>query len=398
MRGLYIHEQPDWPELRWQTEKLGDGLAAVRYKQGRLVGRMQSLGFELQQEALLETLTQDVHKSSDIEGERLDLDQVRSSVGRRLGMDIGGLRHAEDKVEGVVEMMLDATGNYDLPLTRDRLWGWQAALFPTGRSRMRPIIVGDWRDDRTGPMQVISGPIGKERVHFEAPSAERIDEEMDAFLGWFNEPSDTDGVLRAALAHLWFVTIHPFDDGNGRIARSITDMALARSEDSSQRVYSMSSEIRAERRAYYRILERTQKATTDISGWMGWFLACLGRSIDGAETTLASVLDKARFWQQIEGVPLNVRQHRVLNRLLDGFEGKLTTSKWAKLARCSQDTALRDITALVDHGILVRGAAGGRSTSYSLALQAPEPGGKRPVGFERAGTSVPDHSTEFGFD
>ena len=398
MRGLYIHEQPDWPKLRWQTEKLGDGLAAVRYKQGRLVGRMQSLGFELQQEALLETLTQDVHKSSDIEGERLDLDQVRSSVGRRLGMDIGGLRHAEDKVEGVVEMMLDATGNYDLPLTRDRLWGWQAALFPTGRSRMRPIIVGDWRDDRTGPMQVISGPIGKERVHFEAPSAERIDEEMDAFLGWFNEPSDTDGVLRAALAHLWFVTIHPFDDGNGRIARAITDMALARSEDSSHRVYSMSSEIRAERRSYYRILELTQKGTTDISRWMGWFLACLGRAIDEAQTTLASVLTKARFWQQIEGVPLNVRQHRVLNRLLDSFEGKLTTSKWAKLAKCSQDTALRDITALVDHGIFVRGAAGGRSTSYSLTFQAPEPGGKRPVGFERAGASVPDHSTEFGFD
>lgn len=371
MRRLYIHEQPDWPKLRWHTERLGGGLAAVRYKQGRLVGRMQSLGFDLQKEALLETLTQDVHKSSDIEGERLDLEQVRSSVGRRLGMDIGGLRHAEDKVEGVVEMMLDATGNYDLPLTRDRLWGWQAALFPTGRSRMRPIIVGDWRDDRTGPMQVISGPIGKERVHFEAPSAERIDEEMDTFLGWFNEPSDTDGVLRAALAHLWFVTIHPFDDGNGRIARAITDMALARSEDSSQRVYSMSSEIRAERRAYYRILERTQKGTTDISGWMGWFLACLGRAIDEAETTLASVLSKARFWQQIKGVPLNERQHRVLHRLLDGFEGKVTTSKWAKLARCSQDTALRDITALVDHGILVRGAAGGRSTSYSLALQAP---------------------------
>ena len=369
MRRLYLHEQPDWPKLRWQTEKLGDGLAAVRYKQGRLVGRMQSLGFDLQQEALLETLTQDVHKSSDIEGERLDLEQVRSSVGRRLGMDIGGLRHAEDKVEGVVEMMLDATSNYDLPLTRDRLWGWQAALFPTGRSRMRPIIVGDWRDDRTGPMQVISGPIGKERVHFEAPPAERIDSEMNAFLRWFNDPSDTDRVLRAALAHLWFVTIHPFDDGNGRIARAISDMALARSEDGSQRFYSMSSQIRLERRDYYRILERTQMGTPDITEWMEWFLACLGRAIDGAETTLASVLTKARFRQQIEGAPLNTRQRRVLTRLLDGFEGKLTTSKWAKLAKCSQDTALRDITALVDEGILIRSRARGRSTHYSLTTR-----------------------------
>ena len=262
--------------------------------------------------------------------------------------------------------MLDATGNYDRCLTVDRLWGWQAALFPTGRSRMRPITVGGWRDDRTGPMQVISGPIGKEQVHFEAPAAERIDREMRAFLRWFNEPPGTDGVLRAALAHLWFATIHPFEDGNGRIARAISDMALARSEDSSQRFYSMASQIRLERRSYYRILERTQKGPPDISEWMEWFLACLGRAIDGAETTLASVLAKARFWQHVEGVHLNGRQRRVLNRLLDGFEGKLTTSKWAKLAKCSQDTALRDITALVNDGILVRSSARGRSTSYSL--------------------------------
>lgn len=369
MRRLYIHEQPGWPQLRWQTDRLADSLAVVRYKQGRLVGRMRSLGFDLQQQAILETLTQDVHKSSDIEGERLDLEQVRSSVGRRLGLDIGGLADADDRVEGVVEMMLDATGNYGLSLTVDRLCGWQAALFPTGRSRMRPITVGGWRDDRTGPMQVISGPIGKERVHFEAPAAERVENEMDAFLRWFNEPPDIDGVLRAALAHLWFVTIHPFDDGNGRIARAISDMALARSEDSSQRFYSMSSQIRLERRGYYRILERTQKGTPDISEWMEWFLACLGRAIDGAETTLASVLAKARFWQQVERVQLNVRQRRVLNRLLDGFEGKLTTSKWAKLAKCSQDTALRDITALVNDGILVRSSARGRSTNYSLATR-----------------------------
>ncbi|MYC84851.1 MAG: Fic family protein [Acidimicrobiia bacterium] len=371
MRRLFVHEHPGWPQLRWQTDKLADSLAVVRYKQGRLVGQMHSLGFDLRQEAILETLTQDVHKSSDIEGERLDLEQVRSSVGRRLGLDIGGLRHAEDKVEGGVKMMLDATGNYDLPLTVERLWGWQAALFPTGRSRMRPITVGGWRDDRTGPMQVISGPIGKERVHFEAPAAERIDNEMGMFLRWFNKPSDTDGVLRAALAHLWFVTIHPFDDGNGRIARAISDMALARSEDSSQRFYSMSSQIRLDRRGYYRILERTQKGTPDVSEWMEWFLGCLGRAIDGAETTLASVLTKARFWQQVEDVPLNVRQRRVLNRLLGGFEGKLTTSKWAKLAKCSQDTALRDITALVDDGILVRSSARGRSTNYSLTTRSP---------------------------
>lgn len=370
MRRLYIHEQPEWPRLRWRTGSLADGLAAVRYKQGHLVGRMQSLGFELRQEAILETLTQDVYKSSDIEGERLDLEQVRSSVGRRLGMNIGGLRHTEDKVEGVVEMMLDATGNYHLPLTRDRLWAWQAALFPTGGSWLQPITVGGWRDDRTGPMQVISGPLGKERLHFEAPPADRIDEEMDAFLGWFDGPSDTDGVLRAALAHLWFVTIHPFDDGNGRIARAIADMALARSESSPQRFYSMSSQIRTERRAYYNILERTQKGTTDISEWMGWFLACLGQAIDSAEATLAAVVAKARFWRQMEGVPLNARQRKVLNRLLNGFEGKLTTSKWAKLAKCSQDTALRDITTLVDHGILARSSAGGRSTSYALTTRS----------------------------
>ncbi len=376
MRRLYIHEQPEWPQLRWRIDKLEDGLGAVRYRQGRLAGRMQSLGFHLRQEAMLETLTQDVHKSSDIEGERLDLEQVRSSVGRRLGMDIGGLRHVEDKVEGVVEMMLDATGNYDLSLTRDRLWRWQAALFPTTRrSRMLPITVGGWRDDRTGPIQVISGPIGKERVHFEAPAAERIDNEMEAFLSWFNESSDTDGVIRAALAHLWFVTIHPFDDGNGRIARAITDMALARSEGGSQRFYSMSSQIRVERRAYHHILERTQKGTPDISEWMGWFLACLGRAIDGAQAILESVLKKAHFRQHIEGVPLNERQRRVLDRLVDGFEGKLTTSKWAKLAKCSQDTALRDITALVNHGILIRGSARGRSTDYSLSTRLfEEPG------------------------
>ena len=307
-----------------------------------------------------------MQKTSDIEGERLDAKQVRSSIGRRLGMDVGGLRHADEQVEGVVEMMMDATGNYDLPLTRERLYGWHAALFPTGRSRMRRITVGGRRDDRTGPMQVVSGPIGRERVHFEAPPAQRIEGDVRAFLDWFNTPAEIDEVLGAGLAHLWFVTLHPFDDGNGRIARAIADMALARSERSSQRFYSMSSQIRQERTAYYDVLERTQKGTTDVSVWMGWFLACLGRAIEGAETTLAAVLARAWFWKGVADVPLNGRQRLVLNRLMDDFRGKLTTSKWAKLAKCSQDTALRDITGLVEHGILVRSPERGRSTSYDL--------------------------------
>ena len=366
MRRLYIHEEPGWPQLRWDSARVADDLGAVRYAQGRLVGRMRALGFDLQQEAVLETLIQDVHKTSDIEGERLDLGQVRSSVASRLGIKAGGLIQVEERVEGVVEMMVDATADYHQPLTRERLWGWQTLLFPTGRSGLERIIVGGWRDDRTGPMQVISGPLGREQVHFEAPAAGRIEHEIAMFLDWFNAESDTDWVVKAALAHLRFVTIHPFDDGNGRVARAISDMALARSERSSQRFYSMSSQIRAERRSYYNILERTQKGPTDISGWMKWFLECLGRAIDQAQITLAAVLARARFWERIEGIPLNPRQRKVLIRLLDGFEGKLTTSKWAKLAKCSQDTALRDITGLVNHGILARSSAGGRSTNYRL--------------------------------
>lgn len=272
----------------------------------------------------------------------------------------------EERVEGVVKMMLDATSNYDRPLTSERLWNWQAALFPSARNPGRRIIVGGWRDDRIGPMQVISRPLGRERVHFQAPAAGRIEQEFETFLHWFNTPSDTDWVLKAGVAHLWFVTIHPFDDGNGRVARAIADMALARSEESSHRFYSMSSQIRTERSAYYRILEQTQKGTVDITEWMDWFLGCLGRAIDEAENTLETVITKANFWQNLAAVPLNDRQRRILTRLLDGFEGKLTTSKWAKLAKCSQDTALRDITGLIDLGILVRGPAGGRSTSYRL--------------------------------
>jgi Fic family protein len=286
-------------------------------------------------------------------------------------MDVGGLEAADRHVEGVVEMMLNAIRHYDEPLTAERLFGWHASLFPAGRSGMRKIRVGAWRDDSTGPMQVVSGPIGREHVHSEAPAAARLEREMQVFLDWFNEDgTDTDAVLKAGLAHLWFVTIHPFADGNGRIARAIADLALARSEQSPRRFYSMSAQIRQERTAYYDILEQTQKGTVDVTLWMGWFLACLGRAIGRAQTTLAAVLSKARFWQALRAVPLNERQRLMLNRLLDGFEGKLTTSKWAKIAKCSSDTALRDILDLVERGILVRSPEGGRSTSYALAQVA----------------------------
>ncbi len=349
---------------------LAKSLASVRHDQGRLLGHMEALGFPLQQEAVLQTLTEDVVKSSEIEGEKLDATQVRSSIARRLGMDVGALEPVDRHVEGVVEMMLDATRQYDQSLTAERLFSWHASLFPTGRSGMRKVRVGAWRDERTGPMQVVSGPVGRERVHFEAPAAARLDREMQVFIDWFNEhgmADDPDPVLKAGLAHLWFVTVHPFDDGNGRIARAIADLALARSEQSPQRFYSTSAQIRRERSAYYDVLERTQKGTMDVTVWMGWFLDCLGRAINGAQTVLAAVLRKARFWQELRAVPLNARQRVMLNRLLDGFEGNLTTSKWGKIAKCSSDTALRDIVELVERGILVRNPAGGRSSSYALA-------------------------------
>jgi len=364
---MYIHELDTWPRLHWRAETIAAPLASVRDRQTRLIRHMEALGFNLQQEAVLQTLTADVLKSSEIEGEKLDAAQVRSSVARRLGMDIGALKSADRNVEGVVEMMLDATRHYDRPLTAERLFAWHASLFPTGRSGMSAINVGGWRDDKTGPMQVVSGPMGKERVHLEAHKAGLLDREMKSFLDWFEGDKPIDQVLAAGLAHLWFVTIHPIDDGNGRIARSIADMALARSEHSPQRFYSMSAQIRQERNDYYDILERTQKGTMDVTPWMEWFLGCLGRAIDGAQVTLSTVLEKARFWDRIKNVQLNDRQRLVINRLLDGFEGKLTTSKYAKVAKCSQDTAHRDILALVDEGVLVRNPEGGRSTSYSLA-------------------------------
>jgi Fic family protein len=372
MRRIYIHDLPDWPRFQWDAARLAEPLAAVRLRQGRLIGHMEALGFSLRTEAVLQTLTSDVLKSSEIEGERLDAGQVRSSIARKLGVDIGALKPADRNVDGVVEMMLDATRQYAEPLTATRLFHWQASLFPTGRSGLRKIKTARWRDDSTGPRQVVSGPMHREKVHFEAPAATRIAGEMKRFFKWYNARSQGDAVMKAALAHLWFVSIHPFDDGNGRIARAIADMALARSEGSPQRFYSMSAQIRQERNAYYEMLEHTQRgtinitATMDITAWMDWFLACLGRAIDGAQIALQGVLSKARFWETFATTPLNDRQRNVVNRLLDGFEGKLTTSKYAKLTDCSQDTALRDILSLVERGMLVQGEAGGRSTSYEL--------------------------------
>jgi Fic family protein len=366
---MYLWEKPDWPAFTWDEKALAKPIAQVSREQGRLLGKMEALGFDLRNEAHLRTLTEDVLKSSEIEGEKLERDQVRSSIARRLGMDVGGLIPADRDVEGVVEMMLDAASNYQKPLTEERLFDWHAALFPTGRSGMHKIRVGTWRDDSTGPMDVVSGAIGKEKVHYQAPPAERLSDEMAKFLTWFEGPKDTDPLLTAGLAHLWFVTIHPFDDGNGRIARAIADMALARSEKTGQRFYSMSAQIRRERNDYYNTLEATQKGALDVTHWQTWFIDCLHRAIDGAQETLGAVLLKAQFWERFAKEPLNERQIKVLNRLLDGFEGKLTTSKWAKLAKCSQDTAYRDILDLVERGAMQKDPGGGRSTSYSLVTE-----------------------------
>ena len=366
---MYLWENPEWPAFTWDETALTRLLAQASREQGRLLGKMEAIGFDLRSEAHLRTLTEDVVKSSEIEGEKLERDQVRSSIARRLGMDVGGLVPADRHVEGVVEMMLDATGNYAQPLTEDRLFAWHASLFPTGRSGMNKIRVGAWRDDSTGPMQVVSGAIGKEKVHYEAPPAARLPNEMARFINWFEHAKDIDPLLTAGLAHLWFVTIHPFDDGNGRIARALADMALARSEKTGQRFYSMSAQIRRERNDYYSTLEQTQKDGLDVTRWQSWFLTCLLRAVDGAQEMLGAVLDKAHFWERFAKEPLNERQINVLNRLLDGFDGKLTTSKWARLAKCSQDTAYRDILDLVERGALRKDPGGGRSTSYSLLTE-----------------------------
>jgi len=363
----YIHQRPGWPDFKWDIEALAGALAAVRHKQGRHIGKMEGLGFDIRTEASLTTLTEEVVTTSAIEGQDLNPGEVRSSIARRIGLDVAGLPEPSREVEGVVEMMLDATRHYDTPLTVDRLFGWHAALFPTGRSGMRRITVGAWRTEEAGPMQVVSGPIGKERVHFEAPQAERLDSEMESFLQWFNMRVALDPVLKAGIAHFWFVTIHPFEDGNGRIARAIAEMALSQADGSKQRFYSMSSAIEAERKEYYLQLESAQRGSLDITAWLVWFLTCLDRSIENTDTVLSSVLDKARVWQRVNQAPVNERQRRVINRMLDDFEGPMTTSKYAKLAECSSDTALRDIQALLERGIIEKNPGGGRSTSYRLA-------------------------------
>ncbi len=365
--AFYIHLLPNWPHFTWRQEQLTTLLAELRHRQGKLLGRMEGLGFRLQSEATLQTLTLDVLKSSEIEGELLDAEQVRSSIARRLGMDIAGLVPADRHVEGIVEMMLDATQQYKQPLSEDRLFGWHAALFPTGRSGMHKIVVAAWRDNKKDdPMQVVSGPLGKEKVHYEAPEADRLQAEMKQFINWFNENTAMDAVLKAAVVHLWFVTIHPFDDGNGRIARAITDMQLARADGTPQRFYSMSAQIRKERKEYYDILETIQKGSLDITQWLLWFLQCLDRAITATDETLSGVLKKARFWELHAATPLNDRQRIMLNKLLDGFDGKLNTSKWAKITKTSQDTALRDIQDLTDKQILTKETGGGRSTAYVL--------------------------------
>jgi Fic family protein len=363
----YIHEKAGWPRLKWNDAKLLPLLADVRHRQGRLLGRMEGLGFQLRAEASLTTLTADVIKSSAIEGEWLDARQVRSSIARRLGLDFGGNIKPSRDVEGVVEMMLDATQKYAEPLTAERLFDWHASLFPTGRSGMRRITVGALRPAGIGPMQVVSGPMGRERIHFEAPTADRLQDEVAAFLEWFEAANGIDPVLKAGIAHFWFVTIHPFEDGNGRISRAIADMALARAEGTIERFYSLSTQIEAEKKGYYLNLEQSQKGGVDITSWLEWFLGCLRRAVAGAEDGLANVLRKAKVWERINSqAPVNERQRKVINRLLDGFEGKLSTSKYAKLARCSTDTALRDIGMLTKQGILIQDEGRGRNTSYHL--------------------------------
>jgi Fic family protein len=363
----YIHLLKGWPAFKWEDDQIILPLSTVRHKQGRLLGKLEGLGFRLREEASLETLTQDVIKSSEIEGENLPADQVRSSIARRLGIEIAGEVSSHRHVEGVVEMMLDATQQYNSLLTDERLFGWHASLFPTGRSGIYKIQVGGWRNDAKGPMQIVSGAIGREKVHYEAPEAGRLNVEMNKFIEWFNKSTTMDPVLKAAIAHLWFVTIHPFDDGNGRIARAIGDMQLARADGSRQRFYSMSAQIQRERNVYYDILEKTQKGNLDITKWLLWFIECLNRAISLSEENLSGVTQKAKFWESHQAIALNERQRKMLNKLMDGFEGNLTSSRWAKIAKCSPDTALRDIQDLIEKQILEKQEGGGRSTSYRIS-------------------------------
>ncbi len=364
----YIHQDKNWAHFTWDNESLMPLLGSVRNRQGKLLGKMETLGFVFQEETLLETLTLDVLKSTEIEGEFLPPEQVRSSIARHLSMDIAGLVPSDRYVDGIVQMMLDATQNYAKPLTEERLFDWHAALFPLGRSGLYKITVGDWRKDEKGSMQVVSGSIGREHVHFQAPEASRLSTEISLFLDWFNAAQTLDPVLKAAIAHLWFITIHPFDDGNGRIARAITDMQLSKSEGISQRFYSISAQIQLKRAAYYAILEKTQKGSLDISDWLHWFLSCLSEALIAAETTLEKVLIKAKFWEKHATTILNERQILMLNKLLGQFEGNLNSSKWAKMTKCSSDTALRDIQDLIEKRVLNKALSGGRNTNYVLIL------------------------------
>lgn len=367
--SVFIHQLPRWPLFTWDQAGINIVLADVRHQQGKLLGKMEQLGFALKAEATLENLTLDIVKSSEIEGELLDADQVRSSIAKRLGIEMGGVISTDRHVEGIVEMMMDATQHFDRLLTAERLFNWHAALFPTGRTGMNRIVVGAWRDNAPDdPMQVVSGPMGREKIHYEAPASALLDDEMKKFINWFNEQGNSDPVLKAAIAHLWFVTIHPFDDGNGRIGRAIADMQLARADETTQRFYSMSAQIRKERNAYYDILEETQRGDLNITGWLNWFLQCLARALQASGEILSVVLKKAAFWKEHEKTVFNSRQVLMLNKLLDGLEGKLTSSKWAKMAKTSQDTALRDIHDLLDKKVLKKEEGGGRSTSYILAL------------------------------
>ena len=365
----YIWQLPDWPHFTYDATALAAPLAQVHRAQGLLMGRMAELGLAQREQATLQVLTQEVIKTSEIEGERLSLDAVRSSIARKLGMDIGALAPSDRHVDGVVDVVLDATRNYDQALTEERLWGWHAALFPTGFSGRVRIDVAAWRLDATGPMQVVSGPVGRERVHFRAPPANTLVAQTETFLQWLDAAPMGDELVKAGLAHLWLVTLHPFDDGNGRISRAVGDMALARAEGTCQRFYSFSAQIQRERKDYYDQLETTQKGPLDVTPWLSWFLGCLLRAVQGADATLAGVLDKAQFWQRWAGTPMNERQTKVLNCVLDGFEGKLTNAKWAIIGKCSADTALRDITDLLARGALRKLEGGGRSTGYELVVK-----------------------------
>lgn len=365
--NMYIWELPDWPHFRWDTNQLVQPLAAAHLAQGRLLGRMERLGFDLRLNAELQAMTEEAVKNAEIEGEILNPHAVRSSVARRLGIPEAAVGPEDRNADGIVEMMLDATKNFDAPLTRERLFGWQAALFPTGRSGLDKIKIGQWRDDAHGPMQVVSGAYGRKTIHFQAPPAERVEAEMKALLAWFNEPQTIDGIVHAAVAHLWFVTIHPFEDGNGRIARALADMSLARSENLRQRFYSLSGQIRRDRSEYYASLERTEKGSLEITPLLLWFIDCFSKTLAAAEELCSGVLRKADFWQRHALLALNERQRKVLNRFLDGFEGKLTARKWSAIAKCSMPTAQRDIKELTVLGLLVHNPGGSKNTSYSIA-------------------------------